>query len=34
MVGNWKELKSDSLNDFACVIVQSPDAGGILHDFT
>lgn len=22
------------LSEFCCVVVQSPDAGGILHDFT
>lgn len=34
IVGSWKDLKSMDLKDFACVLVQSPDASGILHDFT
>lgn len=34
VVGDWKNLQTMDLKDFCCVVVQSPDAGGILHDFT
>ena len=34
IVGDWKDLDSLDLKDFCCVIVQTPDASGIIHDFT